>query len=52
MEGYRAGADFPIAIGLIAYGFAWVTGLVRFSPEPFEWVAPYAGTAPPPSWCS
>src|SRR5262249_55791514 len=32
---------FPIVIGLIAYGIAWMTGLVRFSPEPFEWVAPY-----------
>ena len=31
---------FPIVIGLIAYGIAWVTGLVRFSPEPLELVTP------------
>ena len=34
---------FPIVIGLIAYGIAWVTGLVRFSPEPIGLVAPYVG---------
>ena len=34
---------FPIVIGLIAYGIAWVTGLVRFSLEPLELVAPYVG---------
>jgi hypothetical protein len=39
---------FPIVIGLIAYGIAWVTGLVRFSPEPFEWVAPYVGDSASP----
>jgi CAAX protease family protein len=40
---------FPIVIGLIAYGIAWVTGLVRFSPEPFEWVAPYVGDSTSPA---
>ena len=39
---------FPIVIGLIAYGIAWVTGLVRFSPEPIELVAPYVGDSASP----
>jgi membrane protease YdiL (CAAX protease family) len=34
---------FPIVIGFIAYGIAWVTGLVQFSPKPLKWVAPYVG---------
>jgi membrane protease YdiL (CAAX protease family) len=34
---------FPIVLGLIAYGIAWVTGLVQFSPEPIGLVAPYVG---------
>src|SRR5262249_8769073 len=25
---------FPIVLGLIAYGIAWTTGLVQFSPRP------------------
>jgi membrane protease YdiL (CAAX protease family) len=39
---------FPLVIGLIAYGIAWVTGLVRFSPQPFEWGAPYVGDSASP----
>src|SRR5262245_15352722 len=34
---------FPVVIGLIAYGIAWTSGLVGFSPEPLELVAPYVG---------
>jgi uncharacterized protein len=34
---------FPIVLGLIAYGIAWTTGLVQFSPEPIGLVAPYVG---------
>ena len=34
---------FPLVIGLIAYGIAWTSGLVGFSPEPHELVAPYVG---------
>ena len=34
---------FPIVVGLIAYCIAWVTGLVRFGPEPIGLVAPYVG---------
>jgi membrane protease YdiL (CAAX protease family) len=34
---------FPLIIGLIAYGIAWMTGLVRFSPEPIGLAAPYVG---------
>src|SRR3954468_23336079 len=30
---------FPIVIGLISYGIAWMTGLVSFSPEPLGLVA-------------
>src|SRR5262245_21205582 len=39
---------FPIVIGLIAYGIAWTSGLIGFSPKPLELVAPYVGedTAP------
>ena len=32
---------FPIIIGLIAYGFAWTTGLVQFGPRPIALAAPY-----------
>src|SRR3954465_5042865 len=40
---------FPIVLGLIAYGIAWVTGLVQFSPEPIGLVAPYVGDNAPPA---
>jgi membrane protease YdiL (CAAX protease family) len=39
---------FPIVIGLIAYGIAWMTGLVQFSPEPLGLVAPYVGETASP----
>jgi len=39
---------FPIVIGFIAYGIAWVTGLVQFSPVPLKWVAPYVGDTTSP----
>jgi hypothetical protein len=39
---------FPIVIGLIAYGIAWMTGLVRFSPEPIGLIAPYVGDTASP----
>jgi len=32
---------FPIVVGLIAYGIAWTTGLVQFSPRPIGLAAPY-----------
>src|SRR5262249_3159615 len=32
---------FPIVLGLIAYGIAWTTGLVKFSPRPMGLAAPY-----------
>ncbi len=32
---------FPIIVGLIAYGFAWTTGLVQFGPRPIALAAPY-----------
>jgi uncharacterized protein len=32
---------FPVVIGLIAYGIAWTTGLVQFSPRPNRLTAPY-----------
>jgi CAAX protease family protein len=32
---------FPIVPGLIAYGIAWTTGLVQFSPRPIWLAAPY-----------
>jgi uncharacterized protein len=39
---------FPIVIGMIAYGIAWTTGVVQFSPKPINLVAPYvAETASP-----
>jgi uncharacterized protein len=39
---------FPILIGMIAYGIAWTTGVVQFSPKPINLVAPYvAETASP-----
>ena len=36
---------FPIVLGLIAYGMAWATGLVQFSPRPIGLAAPYVGDA-------
>jgi membrane protease YdiL (CAAX protease family) len=39
----RLALIFPIAIGLIAYGIAWTSGLVGLSPQPLELVAPYVG---------
>jgi membrane protease YdiL (CAAX protease family) len=32
---------FPIVLGLIAYGIAWATGLVQFSPRSIGLAAPY-----------
>jgi membrane protease YdiL (CAAX protease family) len=40
---------FPIVIGLIAYGIAWMTGLVQFNPEPIGLVAPYVGDSASPA---
>jgi uncharacterized protein len=42
------GLAFPTVIGLVAYGLAWTTGLVRFDPQPAGLVARIAGdyTAP------
>jgi membrane protease YdiL (CAAX protease family) len=34
---------FPIVVGLIAYGIAWTTGLVQFSPKPISLAAPLIG---------
>jgi membrane protease YdiL (CAAX protease family) len=39
---------FPIVVGLIAYGIAWMTGLVQFSPELIELAAPYVGDTASP----
>ena len=36
---------FPIVLGLIAYGMAWATGLVQFSPRPIGLAAPNVGDA-------
>src|SRR5207253_2973466 len=35
---------FPVVIGLIAYGIAWTTDLVQFSPRPNRLTAPYIAT--------
>jgi membrane protease YdiL (CAAX protease family) len=40
---------FPFVIGLIAYGIAWMTGLVQFSPEPIGLAAPYVGDSASPA---
>jgi membrane protease YdiL (CAAX protease family) len=40
---------FPIVLGLIAYGIAWTTGLVQFSPRPLGLAAPYVGGAASPA---
>jgi membrane protease YdiL (CAAX protease family) len=39
---------FPIIVGLIAYGTAWTTGLVQFSPRPMSLVAPLIGDSTSP----
>ena len=39
---------FPIVFGMISYGIAWTTGLVQFSPEPIQLVAPYVGETASP----
>src|SRR5262245_11519987 len=40
---------FPIVLGLIAYGVAWTTGLVPFSPRPIGLAAPYVADAASPA---
>lgn len=32
---------FPIFIGLISYGVAWITSVVQFNPKPLELVSPF-----------
>ena len=39
---------FPILVGLVAYGAAWTTGLVRFSPQPMSLAAPFLAESTPP----
>jgi membrane protease YdiL (CAAX protease family) len=39
---------FPIIVGLIAYGIAWTTGLVQFSPRPIGLAAPYIANTTSP----
>ncbi len=39
---------FPIIVGLISYGIAWVTGLVHFSPQPIALAAQFVGDNTPP----
>jgi membrane protease YdiL (CAAX protease family) len=39
---------FPVIVGLIAYGTAWTTGLVQFSPRPMSLVAPLIGASTSP----
>jgi membrane protease YdiL (CAAX protease family) len=39
---------FPVVIGLIAYGIAWTTGLVQFSPRPNGLTAPYIANTTSP----
>ena len=40
---------FPIVLGLIAYGIAWTTGLVQFSPRPIRLAAPYVADITSPA---
>jgi len=41
---------FPIAVGLIAYGIAWTTGLAQFDPQPPDGIsAQLAGKASTPA---
>ena len=37
-----------IVVGLIAYGIAWVSGLVRFNPQLIGLAAPYIGDSTSP----
>jgi CAAX protease family protein len=39
---------FPIAIGLVAYGAAWMTGLVQFRPQLIRFAVPYVSAAASP----
>ena len=39
---------FPIVIGLVAYGVAWVTGLARFDPQPLGLVPSIVGDTASP----
>jgi membrane protease YdiL (CAAX protease family) len=39
---------FPIVVGLIAYGTAWITGLVQFDPKPVRLVAPFVSDTASP----
>jgi len=39
---------FPVALGLIAYGAAWASGLVQFRPEPIRLITPYMSRAASP----
>jgi len=48
LEGDWTGANFPVVIGLIAYGIAWTTGLVQFSPRPMMLTAPYIANTTSP----
>lgn len=43
---------FPIVIGLIVYGIAWMTGLARFDPRPGELAAQFAADSASPVTCS
>lgn len=39
---------FPIVIGLVSYGIAWTTGLVRFNPQPLGLAARFIGDTASP----
>jgi membrane protease YdiL (CAAX protease family) len=39
---------FPIVVGLISYGIAWMTGLVHFSPQPIALAARFVGDTASP----
>ena len=50
-RGWRAIAlalIFPIVIGLVSYGIAWTTGLVRFNPQPLGLAARVIGNTASP----
>ena len=40
---------FPIVLGIIAYGIAWMTGLVQFGPRPISLAARYIPEATSPA---
>jgi hypothetical protein len=40
---------FPIVIGLVSYGVAWTTGLVRFHPQPLGLAARFLGDTAGPT---